>query len=477
MLNNKVLGSVLLLCIFSVSCKVPVLTSSVATKPLPQSYNTKVVQTGKYSGTVNWRTYFKDSNLVALIDTALNNNQELNITRQEIEIARNEIRARRGEYLPFVGLQGGAGLDKVGRYTQKGASEFNNKIRPGKATPEPLTDFIVGPYASWEVDIWRKYRNAQKSALNRYLATIEGKNFMVTNLIAEIAGSYYELLALDNELEVLKQNIQIQTNALEIVKLEKQATRVTELAVQRFEAQVLNTKSMQFEIEQSIVETENRINFLIGSYPAPIKRDASGFANLVPDTLGSGVPTQLLENRPDVKQAELNVIAAKLDIKSAKANFYPSLNITAGFGLNAFSLTNFFSLPESIMYSLAGGLAGPLVNRNAIKAYYFNANARQIQALYNYQRTLLNAYVEVSNQVSNISNLQKTYSNKEAEVQALNRSVSISTNLFTSARADYMEVLLTQRDALESRFQLLETKQKQLHATVLMYRALGGGWN
>jgi len=129
------------------------------------------------------------------------------------------------------------------------------------------------------------------------------------------------------------------------------------------------------------------------------------------------------------------------------------------------------------MYSLAGGLAGPLVNRNAIKAYYFNANARQIQALYNYQRTLLNAYVEVSNQVSNISNLQKTYSNKEAEVQALNRSVSISTNLFTSARADYMEVLLTQRDALESRFQLLETKQKQLHATVLMYRALGGGWN
>jgi outer membrane protein TolC len=108
---------------------------------------------------------------------------------------------------------------------------------------------------------------------------------------------------------------------------------------------------------------------------------------------------------------------------------------------------------------------------------YLNANAKQIQALYNYQKTLLNAYIEVSNQVSNIKNLDQTYRNKELEVQALNRSVTISTNLFSSARADYMEVLLTQRDALESRFQLLETKQKQLHATINMYRALGGGWN
>jgi outer membrane protein TolC len=161
----------------------------------------------------------------------------------------------------------------------------------------------------------------------------------------------------------------------------------------------------------------------------------------------------------------------------ARANFYPSLHLSAGFGFSAFNLAYLITVPQSLAYSLVGSLSGPLVNRNAIKAYYFSANARQIQALTAYQRTLLNAYIEVSNQVSNIRNLEKSYELKEKEVQALTQSVTISQNLFTSARADYMEVLLTQRDALESRFQLLETKQKQLHATVLMYRALGGGWN
>ena len=477
MFKLKSFWQVLVVSAICLSCQIPKISSDIQNATLPTSYKDVTTGASKNSGTINWKTYFKDPNLTSLIDSALVHNQELNIAWQEIEIAHNEIRARRGEYLPFVGLQGSAGLDKLGRYTRLGASEANIQIKPGKTTPEPLTDFLVGPYSSWEIDIWHKYRNAQKSAVNRYMATIEGKNFMVTNLIAEIASAYYELLALDNELDVLKQNIEIQNNALAIVKLEKQAARVTELAVQRFEAQVLNTKSMQFEIEQQIVETENRIHFLIGSYPKPITRNSAAFSKLIPDTLFAGLPAQLLENRPDVKQAELMIKAAKLDIKSAKANFYPSLNLTAGFGLNAFSLTNIIDLPHSLMYSLASGISGPLVNRNAIKSMYLNANAKQIQALYNYQKTLLNAYIEVSNQVSNIKNLDQTYRNKELEVQALNRSVTISTNLFSSARADYMEVLLTQRDALESRFQLLETKQKQLHVTINMYRALGGGWN
>jgi outer membrane protein TolC len=300
---------------------------------------------------------------------------------------------------------------------------------------------------------------------------------MVTNLIAEIASSYYELLALDNELEVLKQNIQIQGNALNIVKVEKEAARVTELAVRRFEAQVLNTRSMQFEIEQKIIETENHINFLVGAYPKTIVRNSTSFSRLPIDSTLTGTPIQLIENRPDVRQAENLIVASQLDLKVARANFYPSLHLSAGFGFSAFNLAYLITVPQSLAYSLAGSLSGPLVNRNAIKAYYFSANARQIQALTAYQRTLLNAYIEVSNQVSNIRNLEKSYELKEKEVQALTQSVTISQNLFTSARADYMEVLLTQRDALESRFQLLETKQKQLHATVQMYRALGGGWN
>lgn len=454
----------------------PALVQKKENKATPQAYASST-QDSTNTAKVKWKEFFTDPNLVTLIDTALRNNQELNITLQEIEIARNEVRARKGEYLPFVGLRAGAAVDKVGRYTNIGASEEANEIKPGTKTPDPLQDYLLGAYATWEVDIWHKLRNAKKAAVGRYLASVEGKNFMVTNLIAEIANSYYELLALDNQLEILQQNIEIQSNALEIVRLQKEATRVTELAVRRFEAQVLNTKSRQYFIQQQIIETENRINFLVGRYPRPIQRNSQNFNSLVPGTIYAGIPSQLLQNRPDIRQAELNLMAAKLNVKSAKANFYPSLRIFAGVGYEAFNPSYLITTPESMLYSLAGELTAPLVNRNAIKATYYSANAKQIQAVYDYERTILNAYIEVANQVSKISNLERSFNLKTQEVQALTQSITISNNLFRSARADYMEVLLTQRDALESRFELIETKKQQMNAMVNIYQALGGGWN
>ncbi|MEQ9287120.1 MAG: TolC family protein [Cyclobacteriaceae bacterium] len=426
---------------------------------------------------IKWQEYFSDPHLIALIDTALRNNQELNITLQEIEISRNEVRARKGEYLPFVDVSAGAAVDKVGRYTRKGALEANNEIEAGKEFPEPLGDFTFGAYASWEVDVWRKLRNARKAAYMRYLSSIDGKNFMVTHLIAEIANSYYELLALDNQLAIVKQNIELQGNALEIVKVQKQATRVTELAVRRFEAQVLDTRSLQYNIQQQIIETENRINFLVGRYPQPIERNAGSFNDLVPDVIQSGIPSQLMENRPDVRQAEQLLAATKLDVQVARARFYPSFGVVAGVGFQAYNPSSLIKTPESFLYNFGVDLVGPLVNRNAIKAMYYNANSKQIQAVYHYERTLLRAYLEVVNQLSNMTNLQSSYDLKAQQVQALTASVNISNDLFTSARADYMEVLLTQRDALESKFELIETKMQQMNAWVNIYQALGGGWN
>ncbi len=457
------------------ACKTPALVEKTANSTVPASYNDASDTTN--TATVRWKDYFTDPYLNALIDTALINNQELNITLQEIEITRNEVRLRKGEYLPFMGLRGGAGVEKVGRYTRPGAVEATTNIEPERAFPDPLPDYQVGVYASWELDVWRRLRNAKKAAVSRYLSSVEGRNFMVTNLIAELAHAYYELLALDNQLDIAKQNIGIQTNALEIVKAQKQATRVTELAVRRFEAQVLSTRSLQYDIQQRITETENRINFLVGRYPQPISRSPQTFGDLVPDALQAGTPVQLLENRPDIKQAELELAAAKLDVKVAKANFYPSLGVSAGIGLQAFDPSHLMKTPESLLYGLAGDLIAPLINRNAIKATYYSANARQIQAVYNYERTLLNAYIEVANQLSNISNLEKSYDLKAQQVQALTESIDISNQLFTSARADYMEVLLTQREALESKFELVETKQRQMNAFVSMYQALGGGWS
>ncbi|MBO6496433.1 MAG: efflux transporter outer membrane subunit [Roseivirga sp.] len=471
---NKCVGIACLTLVLS-GCGVPALVEKTANSSVPESFVGSQDTTN--TAQMKWKEFFTDPYLVSLIDTALNNNQEVNIMLQEIEISRNEVSAKTGEYLPSVSLGAGLGVDKVGRYTRNGAVEHNLEVDEGEEFPEPLGDYMVGAFANWEVDIWRKLRTSKKSALTRYLASVEGRNFMVTNLIAEIANSYYELLALDTQLDIVNQNIQIQSNALEIVKYQKQAAKVTELAVKRFEAEVFNTRSLQFDIKQRIVETENKINFLVGRFPQSVLRSTADFNELVPATIQAGVPAQLLQNRPDVRQAELELEAAKLDIQVARANFYPSLGITGGIGLNAISPKHLISFPESMIFGLAGDLMAPLVNKKAIKAEYQNANAKQIQAIYEYERTILNAYIEVANQLSNISNLQQSYDLKEQQVSALTESISISNNLFRSARADYMEVLLTQRDALESRFELVETKVRQMNAVVHVYQALGGGWN
>ncbi len=474
---NKIvtyIGIIWLSLIYS-ACTVPAVVQKKENKEVPANYkDTKdTVNTAR----IKWRDFFTDPYLNALIDTALRNNQELNIILQDINIAKNEVKARKGAYLPFANIGGGAGFDKSARYTRQGAVDATTDIEPGKPIPDVLPDYLLAANISWEVDIWKKLRNARKSSIYSFLSTTSGKNFMVTHLIAEIANSYYELMALDNQLFIIKQNIEIQLNALAIVRQEKLAAKVTELAVRRFEAEVLKNQSRIFMIQQSIIETEDRINFLVGRFPKPILRNSWTFVDLNTDSIQGGIPAQLLQNRQDIKQAELDLAAARLDVKVAKANFYPTLNITGAIGFEAFNPTYLVSKPESMFYNLGAGLFGPLINRNAIKATYYNANARQIQAAFNYERTILRAYIEVANQLSNISNLKKSYELRAKQVQTLTESIDISTRLFRSARADYMEVLLTQRDALQSKFELIETKQLQMNAKVNIYQALGGGWN
>lgn len=459
------------------ACIGPHIVPRAERNTVPASYN-NAKDTVNIANT-NWRQYFNDPNLTALIDTALKNNQELNIVMQEINILQSEVRARKGAYLPFVDVGVGGGADKSSRYTTQGAVEENpqNEIAPGKTIPHLLPSSFIGVSGSWEIDIWRKLRNARQAAITRYLAGVEGRNFMVTHLVAEIASSYYELMALDNQLKILSDNIDIQQNALEIVKLQKLAGKTTELAVRRFEAEVLKNKSRRFGILQQITVTENRINFLVGRFPQPVVRNSTGFIDMKVDTVQqAGIPSQLLSNRPDIRKAELNLTAAKLDVKVAKAEFYPSLIITADLGYQAFNPKFLLQTPQSMLFSLAGNLAAPLINRNAIKAAYNQANAKQVQAVYEYEKSILDGYIDVVNQLSNISNLQKSYDLQTAQVKALTESIDISTGLFKSARADYMEVLLTQRDALESRFDLIETKQKLMNAKVHIYQALGGGW-
>jgi len=465
-MSNKLFPAfLLLLIVFVSSCRIPQLLTPEEHIPIPASFAGTTDSNG--SARFSWRLFFSDPDLQHLIDTALKNNQELQITLQEIEIARNDIRLRKAALLPTITYRGATGIEKVGRYTSQGAGDASADITPGKKVPEYLGDMLLGFQAGWEADIWKKLHQARDAAKARYLATEQGRNFVLTQLIAEVASSYYELLTLDSQLAIVEQNIALQQNALELVKIQKEAARSSELAVQKFQAEVLKTQSMKFELKQHITETENRINLLLGRNPQPILRHEGHLTDDSMAVPAAGSPSQLFANRPDILQAEQQLAAARLDVKVARAEFYPSLGLSSVLGLQAFNPAYLIKAPESILFSVAADLAGPLVNRNAIVAEYRNANARQVQAMYHYAQVVVNAFNEVANRLAAAGNLKQQYELQSEQVQSLSRSIDISNEMFKAARADYLEV---------AKLELSETRKEQWVNTVELYRSLGGGW-
>ncbi|MBK1895280.1 TolC family protein [Chryseobacterium paridis] len=461
------------------SCKAPMATviKDEVKENVPQNFGENNQQDANAnSGTTPWRQFFTDPNLVSLIETALKNNQELLITLQEIEIAKSGVLYKKGKLSPTVQAQLGAGVKKSGRYTSEGAGDATTEIEPGREMPDPLGNFEGGLMANWEIDIWKKLRTEKESAVAHYLSTVEGKNFVLSNLIEEVADNYYELLSLDNQLDIIQQYIKLQEKALEISKIQKQAAAATELAVKKFEAELAKSKATEYTIRQQITEKENGINALLGRFPQPIVRTKESFMSTIPQTVYTGIPSQLLANRPDIKQAELELKSAKLDVEAARKEFYPSLEISATLGLEAFKPSYLVKMPESIAYNLVGEVAGPLINKTAIKANFQTADAKQIQALYEYDKTILNAYLDVANLMSKVKNIDQYYKLKSEETHALDQSIDIANQLFRNSRADYLEVLLNQRDALDAKMELVEAKEKQLSTVVDIYKSLGGGW-
>jgi len=464
----------LIFLVFIAACKVPSIVQVQNKQVIPTTFNQSTDSTNVAE--IKYKQFFTDPYLVSLIDTAIKNNYELLSTFQDIEIAKNSIRIKHSDLLPKVNAALGLGLEKTGRYTAAGAGNASTEITDGHEVPEPIGDIFLGFRASWEADVWGKLHNAKKAAVIRYLKSVEGKNFIVTNLVAEIANSYYELLALDNQLDIINQAIDLQKNQLEILKVQKEAAAATELAVKQFEAQVYNSQSQRFAILQNITTTENKINYLLGRFPQNVARDKAAFVSQMPNNIQLGVPSQLLKNRPDIKQAELELQAAKLDIQIARAEFLPSVGITGMLGLNGFKPKYVLPTLENLAFNFVGDLAAPIINRNAIQAEFKNANASQIAAMYDYQKTILNSYIEVYNEMSNINNLNKYYEIKNKEAATLTSSIDIAKDLFKYDRANYLEVLTVQRDALSAKLELVEAKKNQFIAVTNIYKALGGGW-
>lgn len=249
---------------------------------LPGAYPQALEAAGASQQAPALTAFFQDETLQALIKTALENNQERNIVLQELRMAENEAKARGGEVWPFLSVGGGWDREKVGRYTRAGAVEEGLELAHEKNFPDPLSNFRLGAQVSWEIDIWRKLRNERDGAVLRYLSTVEGQRFLVTHLVAEVAETYYALLALDSRLTILDNTIALQQEALELVRLQKDAAATTQLAVTKFEAEVLGNQSERLVLQQERVREENRLHFLLGRYPEELARPAQDFTRLSP---------------------------------------------------------------------------------------------------------------------------------------------------------------------------------------------------
>lgn len=428
------------------------------------------------SAAISWRNFFTDNTLVSYIDTALKNNFDLLAVTQQIEIAKANLRGRRGLLFPNISAVAAAGAEKYGQYSSTYAGNSTAEITPGEVVPNPLNDFAAGLQSSWEVDITGKLHHMKNAAAARYLESVEGKNWAVTNLVAEVATSYYQLLALYSQSEIINQNISLQQNALELIQIQKEAGRANELAVKQAEAQLLNAKGLLLQTQQQITESESYFNMLLGKYPQSLTLDKLRLTETVPPQVQAGIPSQLLSNRPDIKQAEYELTATKSDVKAARASFFPLFNITAGVGFDAFRTQYLFLNPQSVAWNAIGSLTAPLINRSALEADFNTAKANQLQAFYNYQKSIINGFVEVHNQLSAISNLQQMQTFKTSEVSAQNESVQTSTELFKTGRATYLEVILAQQNALQSQLELSDIKKQQFFSSINLYKALGGGW-
>ncbi len=460
-------------------CRIPGLYGAKEMAPLPDTYNGVVTE--ENSGQIGIYEFFDDPVLAQLLTNGLASNQELQIRNQEIFIASNELYQARWAYLPFIDLNAYGGMDRTSKWMPLGAAESQLLTPNGGNFSDPLGYSRLSADLFWHVDIWRQYRNMRNAALQRYYEAIQRRNYLITQLVAETAENYYELAALDKRLLYLDQTIQIQEQSLDVADAQLKAARGTKLGVQRFLAEVRKNQSQRLIVQQRIIEISNQINYRVGRFPQPVERANWDVIKLDSRQIQVGFPAQLLLNRRDIQAAEREVIASGLDIRVARANFFPKLDITANVGFESFNPRYLFT-PDALIGQAIGNLSAPVVNKSAVRAQYMTANAKQLQAIYAYQQTVLNAFTEVTNNVAKVENYRRSVAVQQQQVVALEQSVDVARSLFRAplaeafARVEYVDVLLATRDLLEARTQMLETKQQQLSGIVRAYQALGGGF-
>jgi outer membrane protein, multidrug efflux system len=461
------------------SCKLAEKVQEPELAKMPDQFQPSLKQTSNQS-LLPWRQYFTDTSLVIYIDQALKSNLDLRIALQRVNMASANASIASGGLLPSLNAVTSAGQQRFGEYTMDGVGNFDTNLSANvpadRRIPVNMPDFYLGFQSSWEIAAWGKLRNRKKAAATRFFASEKAKHLIQTMLVSEVARHYYSLLALDNKLLIIRENITLQQTAVTLITAQKAAGRATELAVKQFVAQLLNTQSLEALVKQEIVRQENELNVLLGRYPQAVERGQVILNQQLPKELEAGLPSQLLIQRPDIRQAELQLSASRLDVKAARAAFLPSLNLTAGLGLQSFTTAVLFNTPTSTAYSILGGLTAPIFNRNMIKGEYGKASASQLESFYSYQQSILQGFQEVATQLNKIENLRQSYQFKSLEVTTLEEGVAASNDLFIAGFATYLEVVTAQKSVLAAELDAIDTKQQQFNATIDLYKALGGGW-
>lgn len=412
---------------------------------------------------ISWKTLFTDQYLQQYIEEGLQNNMDVRIALQQIIAAESYAKQGKAGYLPSVSIGANATHQELSKNSQFGAL-FSGGI----------DTYDITANLSWEADIWGKIRSNKRATQAAYLQSVAGHQAVKTQLVSKIANTYYNLLALDAQLEVTKQTIITRDSSVRTIKALKDAGQVTQVAVDQNIAQYNSAKALQVDIETAIFKTENILSILLGKSPQHFDRSTLDIQSIEQD-IKLGIPTTLLRNRPDVIAAEYGLIQSFELTNVAKSNLYPSLTLTASGGLESLELDNLINT-NSLFANLVGGLTQPLFNQRKLKTQKEVAIAQQEQAFLEFQKTLLVAGSEVSDALYSYESEVKKFEFRKNEVEALRAAEANSEELLKNGYANYLDLLTARESALSAELNIIDSKLQQLISVVNLYEALGGGW-
>ncbi|WP_028297619.1 efflux transporter outer membrane subunit [Olivibacter sitiensis] len=473
-MTQKIKYRFILLALLALSaCKVAQ-DSTAQLQTVPQQYRNAVdddVQEDTTSiASIPWNDFFTDPVLLNLIDSAIANNNDLQLAVNRINTAQWQLRQAKAGNYPEANLQIAANSSRPSDNSLNGLS-LNQFLGS-----RHIEDFTTAVNISWEADIWGKIRGQKAAALAAYLQTEEARKAVQTQLIAQVAQGYYNLLMLHDQLKTAKQNLALNDSTLTIIREQYDVGDVTLLGLEQAEAQRLAAAALIPTFEQNINIQENALHILVGKFPDTLPVVGKLAEIPIPAHLTAGVPSALLARRPDVKQAELAVVEASAYTHVARASMYPSLSITAQGGVNAFSASNWFSIPASLFGAVAGNVAQPIFLRKRLKTNYEVAKIDQENAVIQFKQSMLTAVGEVSDALVKLEKLKQRQQVSHSRTAKLQQAIQHADLLFQTGMASYLEVITAQASVLQSELELAEIKKAQLDAMVDLYRSLGGGW-